>query len=268
VEQHGITVTPLNFYHGGKLYRDWVDVTPTEAYELFLQDPESFKTSAVSPGAVLEAYRTASERAASILCITVSSRLSGVHNAARDAADLAKEELPGVSIRVVDSLTCTSAEGFVVLAAARAAAEGRTLAEVTATAEDMMARVNFVVFLDTIRHVYRSGRIPKIASQVGSALSVKPVLTMSPTGVLRFLGITRGHKSGVERVLKVMRGEVGTGPAHVAVMHAYAPDAAEELKARIASEFNCAELWISEFSPLMGYACGTGTLGVAFYRGD
>ncbi len=52
----------------------------------------------------------------------------------------------------------------------------------------------------------------------------------------------------------------------VAVMHAYALDEAEKLKQRISSEFNCAELWLTEFSPLMGYACGTGTLGLAFYK--
>jgi len=266
VEEHGITVMPLNFYHGGKLYRDWVDVTPSEAYELFLQDPESFKTSSISPGDVIETYRKVSEQAEGILCITVSSRLSAVYNAALDAREMVKEELPGVSIEVLDSLNCTAAEGFIALAAARAATEGGSLAEVTAAARDMMKRVRFLVFLDTIRHVYRSGRIPKVASQVGSALNVKPILTMSPPGVLRFLGVARSRKSGVERLLKTMRRELGTGPAHIAVMHAYAPEEAEELRERIASEFCCAELWVTEFSPLMGYSCGTGTLGVAFYH--
>ncbi|MBC8476751.1 MAG: DegV family EDD domain-containing protein, partial [Dehalococcoidia bacterium] len=144
--------------------------------------------------------------------------------------------------------------------------EGGSLAEVTAAARDMMKRIGFIIFLDTIRHVYRSGRIPKIASQVGSALNVKPVLTMSSSGVLRFIGVARNQKSGVERLLKTMREKLGTGPAHIAVMHAYAPEEAEKLRERIASEFCCAELWITEFSPLMGYACGTGTLGVAFYH--
>jgi DegV family protein with EDD domain len=257
---------PLNFYHGGKLYRDWIDVTPSEAYELFLQDPDSFKTSAASPGDVLEAYRKVSEQTESILCITVSSGLSAVYNAARDAREMAKEELPGVEIEVLDSLNCTAAEGFIALAAVRAAAEGGNLAEVTAAASDMMKRVGFAIFLDTIRHVYRSGRIPKIASQAGAALNVKPILTMSPAGVLRFLGVARSRKSGVERLLKTMRRELGTELAHIAVMHAYAPEAAEEFRERIASEFCCAELWITEFSPLMGYSCGTGTLGVAFYH--
>jgi fatty acid-binding protein DegV len=51
-------------------------------------------------------------------------------------------------------------------------------------------------------------------------------------------------------------------------MHAYAPDDAEKLKERVSAEFNCVELWITEFSPVMGYTCGTGTLGVAFYTED
>jgi len=52
---------------------------------------------------------------------------------------------------------------------------------------------------------------------------------------------------------------------HVAVMDAYAMDEAERLKDRVSSEFNCAELWLTEFSPIVGYTCGTGTLGFAFY---
>ena len=59
---------------------------------------------------------------------------------------------------------------------------------------------------------------------------------------------------------------MGQSPVHVAVMHAYALDKAEKLKERVSSEFNCVELWITGFSPVMGYATGTGTLGFAFYK--
>ena len=55
---------------------------------------------------------------------------------------------------------------------------------------------------------------------------------------------------------------------HVAVMHAYALDEAEQLMELISSQFNCVELWLTEFSPVMGYVCGTGTVGFAFYRDD
>jgi len=82
------------------------------------------------------------------------------------------------------------------------------------------------------------------------------------------MGVVRSKESGIERLLKTMRDKVGLSPVHVAVMHAYALEEAERLKERIASEFNCSELWLSEFSPVMGYACGTGTLAVAFYSGE
>jgi fatty acid-binding protein DegV len=65
-----------------------------------------------------------------------------------------------------------------------------------------------------------------------------------------------------------MKGKVGQSPARVAVMHAYAPDEAEKLRQRVSAEFNCVELWLTELSPIIGYACGTGTLGLAYYAED
>ena len=263
VEQHGIEIIPINFYAGGKLYKDWVDITPSEAYELFLKDPESFKTSAASPEDCLKVYRKASKRAKNILCVTVSVKLSAVYNVAQGAKERVKAELPQTSIEVLDSNTATAAEGFVALAASRAAAEGKGLAEVVSAAEEMRDKVNVAILLDTIRHVYRSGRIPKVAAQIGSVFNIRPIFTVS--GAVHFAGAVRNREHGIKRILQMMRDKVGKSPVHVAVMHAYAPDEAERLKERVSSEFNCAELWLTEFSPIMGYACGTGTLGLAFY---
>ena len=264
--QYEIEIIPINFYAGGRLYRDWVDIAPSEAYKLFLEDPDSFKSSAASPEACLQAYRTVSQRARKIVCITVSAKLSMMNESANKAKDMARTELPGTTIEVIDSLTATPSEGLVALAAARAAAEGKDLAEVINAAEKTRDKVNAIIFLDTIKHVYRSGRIPKIASRIGSAFNIKPILTVS--GVVHFSGIARNRRQGIERVLKMMRNRVGDQPVHVAVTHAYALEEAEKLKERVAGEFNCIELWLSEFSPVMGYACGTGTVGVAFYSED
>ncbi len=267
VEQYGITIVPIMLLVQGKMYRDMLDITPSEAYQLFLQDPESFNTSPSSPGHYLEAYREASKQAGSILCVTLSSRLSTGYDMARVAKEQARDELPETSIEVMDSQSVTAAEGFVALAAARAAADGKDLAEVVRVAEGVKDKVTFLLLLDTIRHVYRTGRIPKVASQVGSMLKVKPILTAS-SGLVRFKGMVRNREQGINRILQLMKKEVGQNPVHVAVMHAYAPDEAEKLKERIASEFDCAELWVTGFSLVMGYATGTGTLGFAFYSDD
>jgi len=166
---------------------------------------------------------------------------------------------------VLDSQTATAAQGFIALAAARLAQEGKALDEVVKTAEEVRDKVTFIALLDTIEHVYRTGRIPKVASKVGSKLNIKPILTSS-SGLIKFKGIARNRAQGTNRMLEIMREKVGSNPVHVAVMHAYVPEEAEQLKQRISTEFNCAELWLTEFSPVMGYATGTGTLGIAFYR--
>ena len=263
VRQYQLRILPINMYFGDKVYREWIDITPTEAYEQFLKDPRSFKTSAPSPGDCLEAYRELSRRTKDILCITVSSKLSMVYESTQVARELARNELPGVTIEVLDSHTATAAEGFIALAAARAAEEGKNLTEVVKAAEEMRDKVGVAVLLDTIRYVYRSGRIPKVAARAGSILNIRPILTVS--GAVHFIGIARSKEQGINHLLRKMRDKVGTNPAHVAVMHAYALDEAQRLKERVSAEFNCAELWLSEFSPVMGYACGTGTLGLAFY---
>ena len=265
VEQYKIGIVPIRLYFRDQIYRDWVDISPSEAYKLFLQDPERFTTSPSSPAYYLEAYQEASQYAKNILCVTLSSKLSTGYNMARVAKEQARTELPETSIDILDSQTVTAAEGFVALAAARAAAAGKNLAEVFKAAEKVRGEVTFIILLDTIRYVYRTGRIPKIAAHAASVLNIRPILTSS-SGLVRFIGAVRNKEHGIERILEAMRKKVGQSPVHVAVMHAYALDEAEKLKERILSEFNCAELWLTEFSPVMGYATGTGTLGFAFYK--
>jgi DegV family protein with EDD domain len=270
VEQYGITIAPIPISFQGKIYRDWVDISPSQAYQLFLKDPGSFKTAGASPGIFLDAYRQAGKRAENIVCVTLSTKLSGAYEAARQAIEEVRKELPQLSVEVVDSRTVTAAEGLVALAAARAAEAGKSLAEVVKAAEEMRERVIFLALVDTIRHVYRTGRIPKIAAVAGSMLNIKPILVVSPktSGVVHFVGAVRSRERGIDKMLGIMRDRVGRNPAHVMVMHAFVPEEAEKLKERVAAEFNCAELWLTEFSPVMGYATGTGTLGLAFYKED
>jgi DegV family protein with EDD domain len=267
VKQYNISIVPANIYFGDRVYKDWVDLIPSQAYELFLKDPEAFKTSPASPADYLAAYREVSRQTGGILCVTISAKLSVMYNAALEAKERAGAELPRTSIEVVDSAVAVTAEGLVVLAAARAAEAGGSLAEVAKAAEEMRERVGFIFLLDTVRYIYRTGRIPRIAAMAGSVLNIRPLLTTS-SGVVRFLGAVRSRERGLEKMLQIMKAQVGQARVHVGVTHAYALDEAEKLKERVSSAFNCAELWISEFSPLLGYATGTGTLGLAFYKED
>jgi len=258
-----VRIVPINLYFEDRVYRDWVDLTSTQAYELFLKNPKHFATSAPSPAECFEAYREVGERTRNILFVTVSSQLSMVYESAQVAREQAKTELPGLTIEVLNSDTATAAEGLVALAGARAAEVGKSLTEVVKAAKAMKDKVGLAIMLDTVRYVYRSGRIPRVAAQAGSILNLRPIFTVSRK--VHFIGVARNKAQGIGRLLTKMRDKVGSNPAHVAVMHAYARDEAEKLKARILAEFNCAEIWITELSPVIGYACGTGTIGLAFY---
>lgn len=263
-EQYHIRIIPLNFYANGRVYKDGVDVTPSEAYKLFLKDPETFKTSSASPGDFLETLRSSASEGKDALAILLSSRLSAHYNTAENAARQVKQEYPSASIIAMDSQTAAAAEGLIALAVARAAAEGKDINEIIRIADQIRQKVNLIAYMDTVRYIYRSGRIPKIASVAGSMLKIRPIFTFSG-GMPHFMGAVRSKAIGIERLIEVMQEKVNGKPVHVAVMHVYAEDDAIRLKERVAAEFNCAELWLTEFSPLMGYACGTGTLGLAFY---
>lgn len=268
VEDYGIRIIPVNILFNGRVYRDFIDLSSAQAYELLEKAPEFWKSSAASPEDYLDVYQEVSEHAQSILVVTISSKLSMFYTSAQNAKEIFKEKSPQTVIEVLDSETVAAAEGLIALAAARAAAEGKPFDEVVAIAKKVKERVKFVGLLETIRHVYRTGRMPKLASDIGSMLSIKPVLTGS-NGRINFAAAARTKQSGVEKMLQIMRKHVADSePVHVAVMHADALEEAQELRERVAAEFNCVEIFITDFSPIMGYATGPGTLALAYYKED
>jgi DegV family protein with EDD domain len=267
VRQYRLQVIPINIHLNGRIYRDGVDLTSMEAYRLLEKNPEHFASSPASVGEYVEAYRTASAYADSILCITISSQLSTLYEMARMAREEAKKEIPQIPIEVLDSNTAACGEGLIVMAAAQAAAQGKNLAEVSRVAHKVSERVSVIGILETIRHVYRTGRIPKITARMGSMFSIKPLFSISE-GVVHVVGLARSKEQAVKRALAMMRKKVGNKPVHVAVAHADVPEEGQNLMARISAEFNCVELWLTDFSPVMGYVTGTGVLAIAFYPGD
>jgi len=264
VERYGIEIVSPNIYFDGQIYRDWIDISPSDAYRLLEKAPDLFSTSAPPPAAFVEAYRKVGVDAEAVLVITLSSKVSTVYNAAVAARDLVQGELNRVRIEVLDSMTATGAEGFVVLAAARAVENGKGLDGALGAAKAAMHKVDLLFVLETIRHAYRTGRIPKIATQLGAWLSVRPMFTWE-NGVARLIGVTRNKEKGLNQLLEEMHRRTGRKPVHVAVHHAGAPEEGERLRSRVQQEFNCVELWVTEMSPIMGYSTGTGALGLAFY---
>ena len=139
------------------------------------------------------------------------------------------------------------------------------LEQVADIAQRVRQQVGTLLLFDTLRYVYRTGRAPKVVSMVGSALGVKPLLRVSDKGALHPAGASRTREGGIRKMFELIRKDAGTDALHFMVMHADAPQVAEELSERIKQEFNCLSMIVSEFSPVMGYGSGPGTLAVGFH---
>jgi len=267
-EKYAIEVVPIELHFGNKVYLDGVDLSPAEFYTLLRQAKKLPTTAAALPGSFLEAYHKVSQRAESILCISLSAKLSGMFNSAQLAVERLNGALPNIAIRILDCGTAAAAQGLVVLAAAKAAILGKGLTEVMETAKRVMQQVRLFVMLDTLYYLVKGGRIPKAAAWASSLLRIKPILTLSQGEVYPVTN-PRTTRGALKRILELMEQKVvGGQPLHVAVMHADALDEAMVLRERISSRFDCTELFTTEFTPVMGAHTGPGVVGVAFYCGE
>ena len=268
VEEYGIEVVPIQVVFGDKVYRDGVDITPREFYAMLRKAEKLPTTASAIPGAVLEAYQKASQRSDSILCVTISSKLSGMFEAAQLAKEMAKEELPDVTIELLDSEIAAAAQGLIVLEAAKAAASGKSLSEVVETAKNVRQRVHLLIMLDTLYYLAKGGHVPKVAALAGSIIKIKPLLTFKE-GEAEPIANPRTNSKAIERILQLMEQWMVKGePLHVAVTHADVEDEAIKLRDRIASQYDCADLFITEFTPVMGAHTGPGVIGICFFSGS
>ncbi|MDD5339101.1 MAG: DegV family protein [Dehalococcoidales bacterium] len=266
VSQYDIEVVPVPLIINQKTYRDGIDITPTEFYEMLRKAKRLPTTSASSPTPYFEAFRNASRRAPNILCLTEPSRFSAMYSSARAAVETAKEKLKNVAIEVMECTTAAAGQGLVALAAARAAAKGKSLAEVKQVVNNIMPRISLFAAIDNLRYLARSGRVPQVAAIVDTILSLKPVFTLNHANP-GLAGLPRSIKGAIGRIIVLIKKNTHQGKRlHAAVMHADALEDAKILKEQITSSFNCSEIFITEFTPVMGVHTGPGLVGVAFYE--
>ena len=156
-------------------------------------------------------------------------------------------------------------KGLIALEATRAARQGKGLHEVKSAVQNVMTRVRLLAFVDTLYYLWKGGRVPGIAHVGTSLLRIKPLFELAQ-GQVRSVARPRTHRRAMRRLLELVRDGAKPSPMHVTVMHADAAGAAEELRQQIEAEFPCEELFISEFSPVMGAHTGPGLVGVAFWN--
>lgn len=248
---------------GSQTYRDGVDLTPAQVYRMISGGSATPTTAAPSPQAFYEALAQAAQRANAALCITVSRRFSTAYDSAVLAAQLARERHPGLEVSVLDCGSAAGGEGLVTLAAQRSAARGATLLEVESVARNAASGVRLVAYVDTTYYLWRGGRVPGIAHAGASLLSIKPIFELANGRISRKMP-SRTLRSARRRLLSMVASGVADRAVTVCVMHAEAPEEAARVEGVLSDTIDCREIYVAEFSAVMGTHIGPGALGVAY----
>lgn len=255
---------PFELHWDGESFRDGDAFTATDFYRRLRVSETHPTTSQPPPGAFIALYSELARAHAGIVSIHVSAEMSGTVR----CAQLAAEQVAPCPVAIIDSRTATIAEGFVVLAAGRAAAQDAPFEAVVAAAEAVRDRVDFYATLKTLEHVHRGGRLGEAAVLAGYQLHIIPVMNLRD-GRVTVVSLTRAWPHALERVLKhTMERLAGKTSVHTSVFHADALADAEWLRDHLLARVACREFYLTEFTPVMGAHTGPDVVGVAFYADD
>lgn len=249
----GIEIVPLQVSIDGETFADG-DLTLSEFFTRMSAAKELPKTSQPSVGAFVDAFESALERCADVVCVTISNRLSGTYESATEAA-----RVVGDRVHVLDSLNLSWGEGYQAVVAARAAAAGATVDEIRRSFEEMRGRVNMIVGLDKLDNLAKGGRIGRVSALLGGMLNLKVTLTVGADGAFEPVARSRGTKAALQHTVDWVASRVDEKrPAAFAVQHAESPDNAAWLEDAIRSRFNIAELHVIEAGSVISTHTGTG----------
>jgi len=260
IQKFDIRVVPLNVHFGeGRIFQEGIDLTNDEFYAMLAANPELPTTSQPSPGQFREVFAELAAAGHDVLCIIISSKLSGTYQAALDARHM----LPDANILIVDSYFVAAALGLMVVTAAEMAEEGCSMDEIVARVEQMRRDMKLYFVVDTLEYMQRGGRIGMAAAFLGTLLKVKPILTLDE-GIVKPLDLVRSKRKAIQRLLSELEAHVAPGqPVQAIVMHAQVPGEVNELEAEVRRRFNCQRTIFGEVGPVIGTHTGPGVLGAA-----
>jgi DegV family protein with EDD domain len=261
VEQHNIIVVPLYVVWGEEEFRDGVDIDNTAFYTRLLGDPIHPKTSQPTPADFVHVIEESG--AQEVVIVTIADNLSGTY-----ASAIAAREMVGIPVHVVDSLSLSMGLGWQALAAARARDRGADADAIVAETHRVRDSLHILLTVDTLEFLHKGGRIGGAARLVGSAIRLKPLLTIDHSvGRLEPVESIRTRPKALHRLLEVTFERVDPErPMHVAVIHAAALDDTNYLLEEIKTRHNPLEITISEITPVLGVHGGPGLVGICAYN--
>ena len=254
-DRYGIEVVPLKVLFGSETFRDRVDMTDAQFFERLAASSKLPTTSAPSPGEFAEVYARLAKDYEACISIHIGRQLSATAEAARVGA----QSVEGFRVEVIDSETVTMPMAFLC----KVAAESRSLDEATAAVKERVPKARVLALLDTLRYLEMGGRLSKAQAMIGTMLDLKPLLLVKDREI-KPVDRVRTRARAIPRMVEHFRGDLPV--EYVAVMHAQAPDEAEEIATKLRAELPGQEVTIGPIGCVLGTHTGPRALGVVYLK--
>jgi DegV family protein with EDD domain len=256
-----VAVVPINIQFGTETYLEGVTIDESTFYRRVNELGMIPKTSQPAPGVLADVYRQLGASGDDVLSLHVTGKLSGTVNSAEQARKMVADQ---VRVEVFDSLAGSAGLGFMVWEASALARAGATMEEILARLGFIRDHIQIVLTLKTLKYAQMSGRVTTIQHVLASLLDLKPIITLE-AGSLDVTERIRSRRQAVARMLDLVEDRVGTGPLHLAIIHAHAPQEAHHLMDQAQFRFKCEHSFVAALATSLAANLGPGTLGVVAY---
>ncbi|NCP86237.1 DegV family protein [bacterium] len=259
-QRHNIVQVPINVQFGEESFRDGYEIDNQTVFARIDREKKLPTTAAPAPGQFSQAFEQAfAQGAEEILCLNISSEMSATYAAAHQAAEM----FPDRRVEVMDTRSVSLAQGFMVLAAAKAAASGATLDEARAAAENIRDRTFFFGALSTLKYIAMSGRVSSLAAGMAGMLDIRPILSIKE-GKLALLEKVRTLSKAWARAIDLAAQSAdGRVIKQMGVLHVNAPEAAQKFETLLRAALPCPQdILVTEILPGLAVHTGAGLVAV------
>lgn len=270
IEKFNTPIIPQYYSFGDTVYGDELHMPTTEFYER-MKNGELPQSQANNPAVIEDKFRAILDQGNDIIHIAFSSALSGSYNNVCMVARELEEDYPDAKITIIDSLNVSLSESIMVIRANELKASGASYEEVVSAVENMKNHINVQITVNDLFHLQRGGRVSKTTAVVGSALNMKPFLTITDAGTLLSDGTARGRKKSIKTLVERMKSTLDENTDYslpVGVIHGNCLEDAETVANLIKAETKFTDVIINDISPSIGTHAGPGALGITYYGQD
>jgi len=257
--KHNIHVVPLVVNIDGELYWEKVNITPKEFYKKMSLSKDLPKTSQPTPSAFADVF-TELSKSGPVLCITISSGLSGTYQSACLGKDLS-----GANVTVFDSLGGSLGQGLQLLRAAQLAESSHSLDEIVSELEKYRREMNILIMLNTLDNIVKGGRLSKFQGSLAKLLDIRILLHKDEEGKVVLQQKIRGKKKFIDMVLhEIIRLHPDMASTDVGITHFNNIEDAAFIKKELTQKYHARSVLINEMGSTMATYAGEGGMIVSF----